>query len=176
MFLGIDVGTSAVKALLIDDNSVTIAEADVPLSVSNPHPFWSEQNPTDWWDATCQSIDKLKSENPVALAATRAIGLSGQMHGATLLDANDAPLRPAILWNDGRAKRECDELDAALPDLGQTAGVATMPGMTAPKLIWLQKHEPDVFAKIKTVLLPKDFIRLCPVSYTHLTLPTNREV
>lgn len=161
MFLGIDVGTSAVKALLIDDNSVTIAEADVPLSVSNPHPFWSEQNPTDWWDATCQSIDKLKSENPVALAATRAIGLSGQMHGATLLDANDAPLRPAILWNDGRAKRECDELDAALPDLGQTAGVATMPGMTAPKLIWLQKHEPDVFAKIKTVLLPKDFIRLC---------------
>ena len=156
MYLGIDVGTSAVKALLIDENSVPLAEADVPLSVSSPHPFWSEQNPADWWDATLKAIDALQRENPAAIAATRAIGLSGQMHGATLLGSDDKPLRPAILWNDGRATKECAELDTALPDLGQRAGVATMSGMTAPKLLWLQKHEPDLFAKIKTILLPKD--------------------
>lgn len=161
MFLGIDVGTSAVKALLIDENSATIAEADAPLSVSNPHPFWSEQNPTDWWNATLRAVDLLHAQNPTAIAATRAIGLSGQMHGATLLGVNDTPLRPAILWNDGRAMQECTELDDALPNLGIQAGVATMPGMTAPKLIWLKKHEPDLFAKIKTILLPKDYIRFC---------------
>ncbi|WP_430474112.1 xylulokinase [Thalassospira lucentensis] len=161
MFLGIDVGTSAVKALLIDENSATVAEADIPLSVSTPHPFWSEQNPADWWQATLGAIDALTAQNPTAIAATRAIGLSGQMHGATLLGADDKPLRPAILWNDGRAMRECEELDQALPDLGIQAGVATMPGMTAPKLIWLKKHEPDLFAKIKTILLPKDYIRFC---------------
>lgn len=160
MFLGIDVGTSAVKALLIDENSATRAEADIPLSLSSPKPFWSEQNPTDWWDATLRAIDALHSQNPAAIAATRAIGLSGQMHGATLLGGDDKPLRPAILWNDGRAMRECAELDAALPDLGMRAGVATMPGMTAPKLIWLRKHEPELFARIKTILLPKDYIRL----------------
>lgn len=161
MFLGIDVGTSAVKALLIDENSATVAETDIPLSVSNPHPFWSEQNPADWWDATLRAIDALHRQNPGALAATRAIGLSGQMHGATLLGEDDMPLRPAILWNDGRAKKECDALDAALPDLGIRAGVATMPGMTAPKMIWLQKHEPELFANVRTILLPKDYIRFC---------------
>lgn len=160
MFLGIDVGTSAVKALLIDENSAACAEADIPLSLSSPKPFWSEQNPTDWWNATLRAIDALHAQNPTDIAATRAIGLSGQMHGATLLGDDDKPLRPAILWNDGRAMRECEELDAALPDLGMRAGVATMPGMTAPKLIWLRKHEPELFAKIKTILLPKDFIRL----------------
>jgi len=161
MYLGIDVGTSAVKALLIDENSVPLAEADVPLSVSSPHPFWSEQNPADWWDATLKAVDALHRQTPAAIKATRAIGLSGQMHGATLLGADDEPLRPAILWNDGRATKECAELDAALPDLGQRAGVATMSGMTAPKLLWLQKHEPGLFAKIKTILLPKDYIRFC---------------
>jgi xylulokinase len=161
MFLGIDVGTSAVKALLIDENSATCAEADIPLTVSVPKPFWSEQNPDDWWDATLRAIDALKRQNASALAATRAIGLSGQMHGATLLGPDDKPLRAAILWNDGRAKQECDELDATLPGLGQSAGVATMPGMTAPKLIWLQKHEPELFAQIQTILLPKDYIRFC---------------
>ncbi|MBN8195740.1 xylulokinase [Thalassospira povalilytica] len=161
MYLGIDVGTSAVKALLIDEHSATVAETDIPLSVSNPHPFWSEQNPDDWWDATLRAIDALYHQNSGAVAATLAIGLSGQMHGATLLDENDKPLRPAILWNDGRAKAECDKLDAMLPDLGTTAGVATMPGMTAPKMLWLQKHEPDIFAKVRTILLPKDYIRFC---------------
>ncbi|MCC9620766.1 xylulokinase [Thalassospira sp. MA62] len=160
MFLGIDVGTSAVKALLIDENAVTVAQTDVPLPIFNPHPFWSEQNPDDWWQVTTDAIDALKIQNSVALAETQAIGLSGQMHGATLLDANDQPLRPAILWNDGRSRLECDELDARLPDLGYQAGVATMSGMTAPKLIWLAKHEPDIFAKIKTILLPKDYLRL----------------
>lgn len=161
MFLGIDVGTSAVKALLMDANSATVAQAETPLPISHPQPFWSEQNPSDWWEATCTTIDALRAQNRAALAETSAIGLSGQMHGATLLDRHDKPLRPAILWNDGRATQECAELDAALPDLGMIAGVATMPGTTAPKLIWLKKHEPDLFAKIRTVLLPKDYIRFC---------------
>ena len=164
MFLGIDVGTSAVKALLMDEHSLTVAETDVPLTLSNPKPFWSEQHPDDWWAATCTALDQLKSSNPKALAAVRAIGLSGQMHGAVILDADDKPLRPAILWNDGRAKAECDELQAALPDLPSRAGVVAMPGMTAPKLMWLRKHEPEIFARIKTVLLPKDYIRFCLTS------------
>ncbi|AUG54187.1 xylulokinase [Thalassospira marina] len=161
MFMGIDVGTSAVKALLMDDTSAIVAEADIALSLSNPRPYWSEQNPSDWWDATLQAIDLIMRENAGALAKVRAIGLSGQMHGAVILGADDTPLRPAILWNDGRAKTECDELEAALPGLPHRAGVVAMPGMTAPKITWLQKHEPDIFAAIRTIMLPKDYIRLC---------------
>ncbi|OSQ40762.1 xylulokinase [Thalassospira mesophila] len=160
MFMGIDVGTSAVKALLMDDTSTIVAEADIALSLSNPHPYWSEQNPADWWEATLQAIDLIMADNASALAQVRAIGLSGQMHGAVVLGADDTPLRPAILWNDGRAKAECDELEAALPGLALRAGVVAMPGMTAPKIMWLRKHEPDVFEAVRTILLPKDYIRL----------------
>lgn len=161
MFLGIDVGTSAVKALLIDDRSATVAEADVPLTLSTPKPYWSEQHPDDWWEATRQAIDALRTQNAPALSAVRAIGLSGQMHGAVILDQNDRPIRPAILWNDGRASAECIELEAAVPDLPHKAGVVAMSGMTAPKILWLRKHEPEVFAAIRTILLPKDYIRFC---------------
>ncbi len=161
MFMGIDVGTSAVKALLMDDASAIVAEADMALPISNPHPYWSEQNPADWWEATLQAIDLIMKDNEEALSQVRAIGLSGQMHGAVVLGADDTPLRPAILWNDGRAKAECDDLEAALPGLPLRAGVVAMSGMTAPKIMWLRKHEPDVFEAIRTVMLPKDYIRLC---------------
>jgi xylulokinase len=160
MFMGIDVGTSAVKALLMDETSAIVAEADIALSLSNPHPYWSEQNPDDWWDAARQAIDLIMTKNATALSKVRAIGLSGQMHGAVVLGADDTPLRPAILWNDGRAKAECDAIEATLPGLALRAGVVAMPGMTAPKIMWLRKHEPDLFDAIRTVMLPKDYIRL----------------
>jgi xylulokinase len=160
MFLGLDIGTSAVKAVLIDETGRLVGQAGAPLSVSRPHPGWSEQNPDDWWRATLGAVDALKADHPQALAAVRGVGLSGQMHGATLLDAADRPLRPAILWNDGRAAAECAALEKACPRSREISGNLAMPGFTAPKLLWIAAHEPDVFAATATVLLPKDYVRL----------------
>lgn len=160
MFLGIDLGTSSVKALLVDDDERLVAEASAPLEVSRPRPLWSEQDPEDWWSAALSAVDSLRDAAPGALSATRALGLSGQMHGATLLDAADAVLRPAILWNDGRSSAECAELTARAPSLEQVTGNRAMPGFTAPKLLWVARHEPELFARTARVLLPKDFLRL----------------
>ncbi len=159
MYLGIDLGTSGVKAVLLDEADTLVAQTTAPLSVSTPQPLWSEQDPEDWWTATCAAIDGLKSENAPALAAVRAIGLSGQMHGATLLDAGGDVLRPAILWNDGRSGAECAALEAQAPESRRITGNLAMPGFTAPKLLWVARHEPDVFAKVAKVLLPKDYVR-----------------
>ncbi|MEO8685216.1 MAG: xylulokinase [Devosia sp.] len=160
-FLGIDIGTSGVKALLIDEAGRALAEATAPaVEPVRPHPGWSEQNPADWWTATLAAIDKLSKSNPEQLKAVRGIGLSGHMHGATLLGKNDEVLRPCILWNDGRAAAECAEMEAALPTLRQLAGNIAMPGFTAPKIAWVRKHEPEIYAKIAKVLLPKAYIRL----------------
>ena len=158
--LGIDVGTSAVKAVLLDDAQSVIAETSVPLSASRPHPLWSEQIPDDWWAAVETAVAALGREVPRAFGSLRSIGLSGQMHGAVLLDDADRPLRPAILWNDGRSFEEARWLAESRPDLSRLAGVRPMPGFTAPKLLWLSRHEPDVFSAVRTVLLPKDYIRL----------------
>ena len=160
MFLGIDIGTSSVKSVLIDGDQRIVATASENLVVSRPQPGWSEQDPADWWRATRASIDAIAEAKPIEMASLAGIGLSGQMHGATLLDAADEVLRPAILWNDGRSDTECAELEAACPDSRQIAGNIAMPGFTAPKLLWVRKHEPDVFSKIAKVLLPKDYIRL----------------
>jgi xylulokinase len=160
MFLGIDVGTSEVKALLLDEDHRVIDTAGSTLEVSRPHPGHSEQNPADWWTATCAALAALRAQHPVAYSAVRAIGLSGQMHGAVLLDAADRVLRPAILWNDVRSDQECLDMMAQLPALTQIAGSLAMPGFTAPKLRWVQKHEPQVFAQVARVLLPKDYVRL----------------
>ena len=160
MFLGIDLGTSAVKALLTDENGLVIAQASAPLDVSRPQPLWSEQDPADWWHAVNDAVAQLRAEHPSELAATQAVGLSGQMHGATLLDANNSVLRPAILWNDGRSGEECRELEAAVPESRALTGNIAMPGFTAPKLVWVRKHETDVFQRVAKVLLPKDYIRL----------------
>lgn len=160
MFLGIDIGTSAVKALLVDGGERVASEAEIPLALSSPAPLWREQAPGDWWDAVDAAMRALGDQAPKALSAVRAVGLSGQMHGAVVLDDADRPLRPAILWNDGRAVAECAELEQAVPGLAEAAGVVAMPGFTAPKLLWLRNHEPRLFARIRTVLLPKDYIRL----------------
>ena len=160
MYLGIDLGTSAIKAVLVDEHANVVAEGSLPLAISRPKPNWSEQNAADFWGGVCSVIDIFAREYGSALAKVRGIGLSGQMHGAVLLDANDVPVRPVILWNDGRAALECNALARDFPDLAMITGVQAMPGFTAPKLSWLAKNEPQNFAKIRSILLPKDFLRL----------------
>lgn len=159
MYLGIDLGTSGIKAILMDGDQTVIASGHGALSVSRPHPGWSEQNPADWIRACEQAIGELKASHPKELAATRGIGLSGQMHGATLIDASDAVLRPCILWNDTRSHVEAAVLDAD-PRFRAISGNIAFPGFTAPKLVWTRKHEPDVFGRVAKVLLPKDYLRL----------------
>jgi len=160
MYLGIDLGTSGLKLLLLDDRHHIVASLGEPLTVARPHPLWSEQDPSDWWTALDTSMQRLRAAQPAAMAAVRAIGPSGQMHGAVLLDRHDAVLRPAILWNDGRSGAQCAALEAALPTLHAIAGNAAMPGFTAPKLLWVREHEPHLFARTAQVLLPKDWLRL----------------
>jgi xylulokinase len=159
MYLGIDLGTSEVKTILVDDAQAVVATARAPLTVERPRPGFSEQDPEAWWAAVTATLDRLRGEHARALAAVHALGLSGQMHGATLLDEADRPLRPCILWNDGRAAAECAELEAAA-DFRGIAGNLVMPGFTAPKLRWVERHEPDVFRRTRRVLLPKDYVRL----------------
>ena len=159
MYLGLDLGTSGVKAMLIDGNQKIIGSANGGLDVSRPHPGWSEQEPSHWIRATEEAVAGLRAAHPKELAAVRGIGLSGQMHGATLLDADDKVLRPCILWNDTRSYHEAAALDAD-PRFRALTGNIVFPGFTAPKLGWVAKHEPDVFAKVRWVLLPKDYLRL----------------
>jgi xylulokinase len=145
-YLGIDIGTSGVKALLIDEHGRALGEASAAsVEPVRPHPGWSEQNPADWWTATLAAVDKLKASHATELASVRGIGLSGHMHGATLLGKDDEVLRPCILWNDGRSAAECTEMEAALPSLRDIAGNIAMPGFTAPKIAWVRNLEPEVF-------------------------------
>jgi xylulokinase len=159
MFLGIDLGTSSIKALLVDGDQRVVARATAPQSVSRPAPGHSEQDPEEWWTGLLAAIDALKAEYPAALAAVQGIGLSGQMHGAVLLDSAGQVLRPAILWNDVRSVAECRALERDVPDLHAVAGNLAMPGFTAPKLLWVRAHEPDVFRRTAHVLLPKAWVR-----------------
>ncbi|MEI8593335.1 xylulokinase [Photobacterium sp. Hal280] len=157
MFIGIDLGTSGVKAIVLDGKGKVLASQTVPLSVSRPEPLWSEQHPEDWWQATCEVMDGLRQQ--IDLSQVLAIGLAGQMHGATLLDIYGEVIRPAILWNDGRCFAECEELEALVPASRELTGNIMMPGFTAPKLLWLKKYEPENFQRVATVLLPKDYLR-----------------
>jgi xylulokinase len=157
MYLGIDIGTSSVKAVIVDDKDTVVEQASAALSVSRPHAGWSEQDAGDWWKATNAAVNALPAQ---VRKAVKAVGLSGQMHGATLLDASDKPLRPAILWNDGRSEKQCLSLEKSEPKSRQLTGNIAMPGFTAPKLVWVKENEPSVFAATKTVLLPKDYVRL----------------
>lgn len=159
MYLGLDLGTSGVKALLIDGGQRIVGSASGSLDVSRPHPGWSEQAPADWIRATEEAIAGLKQAHPKELAAVKGIGLSGQMHGATLLDESDTVLRPCILWNDTRSHAEAAKLDAD-PQFRALTGNIVFPGFTAPKLVWVKNNEPDIFAKVRWVLLPKDYLRL----------------
>ncbi|EUB98004.1 xylulokinase [Rhizobium sp. CF080] len=159
MYLGLDLGTSGVKAMLIDGDQKIIGSASGSLDVSRPHSGWSEQDPAHWIRATEEAVSGLKAKFPKELSAVKGIGLSGQMHGATLLDAEDKVLRPCILWNDTRSHVEAAALDAN-PIFRKLTGNIVFPGFTAPKLVWVAKNEPEIFAKVAKVLLPKDYLRL----------------
>ena len=160
MYLGIDLGTSSVKVIILDDSDTVIAQASAELTVSIPQPLWSEQHPQHWWQATNDAMADLKNNHAQALLSVQAIGLSGQMHGATLLDARHDIIRPAILWNDGRSQKQCLELEQLVPNSRVITGNIAMPGFTAPKLLWVAQNEPELFALIDKVLLPKDYLRL----------------
>lgn len=157
--LGIDLGTSSLKAVLLDGDRIA-ASAEAPLALSQPRPQWSEQSPHDWWAACEAVVAKLQQQAASAWSEVAAIGLSGQMHGAVLLGADTQPLRPAILWNDTRSDAECAWLTREVPELSRITGNLAMPGFTAPKLVWVRRHEPDVFNRVAHVLLPKDWLRL----------------
>ena len=157
MYIGLDFGTSSVKAVVIDQAQRIVADEAASLEVSRPRSGWSEQDPESWWHACEAVLNKLATYHGQVLAAVKGIGLSGQMHGATLLDESDRVLRPCILWNDGRSDKEAEELSAASQRI---TGNIAMPGFTAPKLLWVRRHEPEIFARVRTVLLPKDYVRL----------------
>ncbi|RYF37637.1 MAG: xylulokinase, partial [Comamonadaceae bacterium] len=162
MFLGIDLGTSGLKVILLDRHHQVRASATAPLSVQQPQALWREQDPADWWRACEAALDAVLAQAAtagIAPGSIEAIGLTGQMHGATCLDAQGEVLRPAILWNDGRAHAECAALEKRVPDSRRITGNLMMPGFTAPKLLWLVRHEPKVFAQVAMVLLPKDYLR-----------------
>ena len=156
-YLGIDVGTSGVKAAILAEDGRLLGQASAPLTVQRPRPTWSEQAPDEWCAAAHLAVLAL---DPALRANVAAIGLAGQMHGAVLLGADDRPLRPAILWNDGRSHAECAQLDAAEPRTREITGNIAMPGFTAPKLLWVRNNEPGIFDRTRTVLLPKDYVRL----------------
>ncbi|MDP4032119.1 MAG: xylulokinase [Pseudorhodobacter sp.] len=157
MYIGLDLGTSGLKGILMRADQVVLAEASAPLTVSRPADAWSEQSPADWIAAAEAVLDALAAKHH--LAGVKGIGLSGQMHGATLLDHADEVLRPCILWNDTRSHEEAAELDAD-PMFRRITGNIVFPGFTAPKLLWVQRHEPRLWERLAKVLLPKDYLRL----------------
>lgn len=156
--VGIDVGTSGVKGLAIDESGTVLADAQASHPLSTPRPGWSEQDPAAWWEGTTSVLATLHAR----AGRPQAIGLSGQMHGLVALDRSDRVLRPAILWNDQRTARESAEIESklGLDRLISLTGNRALPGFTAPKLLWLRRHEPDNYASLARVLLPKDYVRL----------------
>lgn len=160
--LGIDASTTATKALLIDGAGKVIAVAATEYGFDTPQPLWSEQDPALWWFAAVQSIRQLLAETAIDPAQIVAVGLTGQMHGLTLLDEEDTVLRPALLWNDQRTGAQCDAIRARLgkEQLVRITGNDALTGFTAPKILWVRQHEPEIFARAKSFLLPKDYLRL----------------
>jgi xylulokinase len=160
LLLGIDVSTTSAKALLVDRQGQVVASASSTLSLSTPNPLWSEQNPHDWWDASAQSIRQALAQAGVEGSAVQAIGLTGQMHGLVLLDEVGQVLRPAILWNDQRTAAECEEITELLgfQRLLSITGNKALTGFTAPKILWVRKHEPQVTAR-RPHPAAKDYVR-----------------
>jgi xylulokinase len=160
LFLGLDVGTSGVKAILVSRSGEVVAAATTPLSMATPRPGWAEQNPEDWWIATLASIHELRQARPHA--TVESVGISGQMHSSVFLDRVGEVIRPALLWCDGRTSAECAEITARVGGEERLRDLACNPaleGFTLPKVLWLRTHEPEAFARLATVLLPKDYIR-----------------
>jgi len=163
LFLGIDVSTTGAKALLVDEEGVVVASATTPVSLQNPKPLWSEQDPHEWWAGTRASIRQALASAGASGKDVATVGLTGQMHGLVLLDAQRKVLRPAILWNDQRTARECDEIRSRMGGrdaLVRTTGNDALTGFTAPKILWVRNNEPAIYDKARLVLLPKDFVRL----------------
>ena len=160
-FLGIDLSTTGAKALVIDGAGAVVNSATTALTLSTPRPLWSEQDPREWWQATATSIREALARAGIGGESIGAIGLTGQMHGLVLLDELGEPLRPAILWNDQRTAAECDEIRAVIGKrrLIEITGNDALPGFTAPKILWVRKHEPEIYARACHMLLPKDYIR-----------------
>lgn len=160
-FLGIDISTTGSKALLIDEKGTVIGTAVSPHTLSSPKPLWSEQDPAEWWAATCSSIHKVVNDHQVKPEAITAIGLTGQMHGLVLLDEKGEVLRPAILWNDQRTQAQCDQIHDLIgrERFIQISGNVALTGFTAPKILWVAQNEPEIFTRVRQVLLPKDYIR-----------------
>jgi len=158
-FIGIDVGTSSIKALLVDENGQVLASSNPEYPFQTPAPLQAETDPEVWWHATCKAIRELLNQTSADLIG--GVGLTGQMHGLVLLDDQGNPLRPCIMWNDQRSFEECEEMTATLgkTEVIKITGNPILAGFTAPKLRWVEKNEPEIFAKISKVLLPKDFIR-----------------
>jgi xylulokinase len=161
MLLGIDVSTTGAKALLIDHDGRVVSSATTPLNLSTPHPLWSEQDPREWWTATVNSITQALASANASGDDVAAIGLTGQMHGLVLLEDKGEVLRPAILWNDQRCGAECDEIRTRISraKLVQVTGNDALTGFTAPKILWVETHEPEIYRRTRHVLLPKDYIR-----------------
>ena len=161
MLLGLDVSTTGAKALLIDEQGSVIGSSTTPLSLSTPRPLWSEQDPYEWWEGTQASIRTVLTQTGIPGSGIKAIGLTGQMHGLVLLDQYGQVLRPAILWNDQRTGAQCDEIRRRLGKarLIQVTGNDALTGFTAPKVLWVQENEPEVYARARHILLPKDYVR-----------------
>lgn len=163
LFLGIDVSTTGAKALLVDAEGSVVASATTPLTLSTPRPLWSEQDPVEWWAGVSRSVRAALAQAKVGGADVAAVGLTGQMHGLVLLDGQGAVLRPAILWNDQRTAAQCDEIRALMGGrerLVRITGNDALTGFTAPKILWVRENEPDVYARARLVVLPKDYVRL----------------
>jgi xylulokinase len=160
-FLGLDVSTTASKALIVNDQGKVEAVASSPHTLQSPRPLWSEQDPAEWWNAASDSIKSALEKAGIAPAEIAAIGLTGQMHGLVLLDEAGAVLRPAILWNDQRTQSQCDEIHARIgkQKFIQISGNVALTGFTAPKILWVKENEPEVYSRARHVLLPKDYIR-----------------
>ncbi len=159
--LGLDISTTGAKALIIDEAGTVIASHTVAQQVSTPKPLWSEQNPPDWWDGMAESIQSALTQAQLSGDDIACIGLTGQMHGLVLLDQAGSVLRPAILWNDQRTQAQCDYMTARIgfKRLIELTGNRALTGFTAPKILWVRDHEPDIYAQVAQILLPKDYIR-----------------
>lgn len=161
-YLGIDIGTSGTKSLLIDEAGTPIAEATATYPLATPKPLWTEQNPEDWWQATKSTIKAVMKKSKLKPGEVRAIGLSGQMHGSVFLNSKGKVIRPALLWNDQRTSAECEEITrraGGRESLIRMVANPALTGFTAPKLLWLRNNEPKNYAALKNLLLPKDDIR-----------------
>ncbi|MEA9975939.1 MULTISPECIES: xylulokinase [unclassified Pseudomonas] len=158
--LGIDLGTSELKAVLLDERGIVLAHVGAKLTICRPQPGWSEQHPEDWWQACLSALDQLRQVQPQAYARIVCIGLSGQMHGAVLLGDDNRVVYPAMLWDDSRASAQAEQLARDYPEFSDVTGSLPMAGLTAPKILWLKQHQPQVFSEIDCVMSPKDYLRL----------------